>query len=211
MKKLYIFDLDGTLVDAYRAIWLSLNFTRRKLGYPEVSYDEVKRKVGKGDKLFILTFFPKQDLEPALKLYREHHKKTLLQYAQTYPYARWLLYQLKRKGKLVAIASNRPMYYTNLVLKKLNLKKYIDYILCADKIKTLKPDPKVLKLILKKLNVKKEDAVFIGDMDIDLETAKRAGVDAVYVKGGSSSLFSVAKYRNKKVASSLRAILKLFP
>ncbi|MDP2921840.1 MAG: HAD family hydrolase [Candidatus Omnitrophota bacterium] len=208
-KRLFIFDLDGTLADAYLAIQRSMNYTLKNLGYPPVSLLEVKRKVGKGDKRFITSFFPEKDEEKAIEIYRRHHKKSLLRYSKPKPYSRELLYMLKRRKKIIAIASNRPSYFTNLIIKKTGLARYIDLVLCADEINSLKPKPKILNVIMRKFQVKKQDTVYIGDMDIDMETARRARVDAIFVTGGSSSLKSVKKYR-KKVISKLNKILTIY-
>ncbi|MDP2923850.1 MAG: HAD family hydrolase [Candidatus Omnitrophota bacterium] len=209
-KRLYIFDLDGTLANAYRAIEKSLNFTLKKLGCPAVSYEKAKREVGRGDKVFMKTFFSKKDFKRALAIYRAHHKKAVLTYSKLRPHAKQLLCTLKRRKKITAIASNRPSYFTNLILEALGIKKFFNMVLCADEIKSNKPNPKILNTIIKKSSLNKQDAVFIGDMDIDLETARRADVDFVFVRGGSSALSSVKKYRNKKVVSSLREVLDLY-
>lgn len=206
-KKLFIFDLDGTLVDAYRAIEKSTNFTLRKLGLRPVSYMKVKRKVGKGDRIFMESFFPEKHIEKALGIYREHHKKALLRYTKLRPFAGWLLFTLKRKKKILAIASNRPYYFTNIIVKKLGIKKYFDMVLCADQIKLLKPGPRILYTIMNRFKVVKKDTIYVGDMDIDMETAKRAGIDAIFVRGGSSTLKSVKKYKNKKVVHFLNEML----
>ncbi|MCX5687908.1 MAG: HAD family hydrolase [Candidatus Omnitrophica bacterium] len=206
VKKLFIFDLDGTLADAYGAIERSINFTLKRLGLPLVTYQEVKRKVGRGDRLFMKSFFSAKDMEKALKIYKPHHAKALLKYTRLRPYAKKLLYTLKREKKFLAIASNRPYYYTNIILKALGIKKYFDIVLCADQINSLKPNPKILYTIIKKLGVSKEETVYTGDMDIDMETASRAKVNAIFITGGSSALNSVKKYKNKKVIHSLTEI-----
>ena len=207
-KKLFIFDLDGTLADAYVAIEKSINFTLLKLGHKPVSFEVVKKNIGNGDKNFVAVFFPKHEVDEALAVYRTHHKGSLKKYAKLKPCARMLLYNLKRKKKLVALATNRPSYYTNIVLTSLGVKKYFDYILCADEVKSLKPDPKIIKIILKKFGIKKQEAVYSGDMDVDMETAKRADVDAVFVAGGSSSARDVRAYKNKKTVRFLRDFFK---
>jgi len=203
VKRLFIFDLDGTLADAYGAIEKSINFTLKRLGLPLVAYQEVKKRVGRGDRLFMKSFFPAKDMEKVLKVYRPHHAKALLRYTRLKPYAKKLLYTLKKEKKLLAIASNRPYYYTNIILKKLGIRKYFDVVLCADQINSLKPGPKILYTIIKKLGVSKEETVYTGDMDIDMETAKRAKVDAIFITGGSSTINAVKKYKNKKVIHSL--------
>ncbi|MCK9614806.1 MAG: HAD family hydrolase [Candidatus Omnitrophica bacterium] len=209
-KKFFIFDLDGTLADAYRAIEKSLNFTLNKLGFSKVSYKEAKQKVGRGDKIFMETFFPPEAIKQALGIYRRHHKGALRMFSKLRPHARWMLKQLKRKGKLTAIASNRPSYFTNLILTTLGIKKYFNMVLCADEVRSNKPNPKILNVLIKKLNVARGETVFIGDMDIDLETAKRANIDVVFIKGGSSRPAVAGKYKNAKVISSLKEILKLY-
>lgn len=208
-KKLFIFDLDGTLADAYQAIEKSLNFTRAKFANKPVSYQVIKKNVGNGDKNFIKTFFSKPQADEALRVYRQHHKKSLKKYSRLKPYARMLLYRLRRRKKNLAIASNRPSYYTNIILRSLDIKKYFDCVLCADQIKSLKPNPKILNKILKKFKLKKEAAVYIGDMDVDLETARRARMDVIFVVGGSSTIRDTRKYKEKKIAYNLKDIVKL--
>lgn len=209
-KKLFIFDLDGTLADAYRAIERSLNFTRSRVGLSKVSYKEAKQKVGRGDRIFMETFFPPEKIKEALLIYRKHHKQALKIHSRLRPYAKQMLMRLKRKRKLTAIASNRPKLFTNLILKTLGIRKYFNMVLCADEIKSNKPNPKILNILMKKFGTTKEDVVFIGDMDIDLETAKRAKVDVVFIKGGSSRPSVVGKYKNAKTISSLKEISKLY-
>jgi HAD superfamily hydrolase (TIGR01549 family) len=208
-KKLFIFDLDGTIADAYTAIWKSLNFTRKKFKLKPISYNEVKRKVGRGDRLFMEVFFPKDMMERALIIYKKHHKKSLARYSKQKKNARKVLNILNKRSKLLAIASNRPYYFTVIILKSLDMKKYFDIVACADRVRSIKPKPGILYYVLRKLRVKKQDAVFVGDMDIDMETAERAGMDAIFITGGSSSLSAVKKYKNKKVIRSLEEILKL--
>lgn len=209
-KKIFIFDLDGTLADAYRAIEKSLNFTRRRLGLSSVSYLEAKKKVGRGDRVFMETFFPKKNFKAALAMYRAHHRQALVRHSRLKFSVKKVLYALKKKNKILAIASNRPHAFTEIILKARGINTCFDMVLCADDIRSNKPHPKILYAILKKFKLKKEDAVFVGDMDIDLETAYRAGIDAVFIRGGSSSLAAVKKYKNKKVISSLRELLDLY-
>jgi len=209
-KKLFIFDLDGTLADAYRAIERSLNFTRSRVGLSKVSYKEAKQKVGRGDRIFMETFFPPEKIKEALLIYRKHHKRTLKIHSRLRPYAKQMLMRLKRKGKLTAIASNRPKLFTNLILKTLGIRRYFNMVLCADEINSNKPNPKILNVLMKKIGTTKEETVFIGDMDIDLETAKRAKVDVVFIKGGSSRPSVVSKYKNAKTISLLKELLRLY-
>lgn len=209
-KLLYIFDLDGTLVDAYGAIHKSLNAVRKKFGYSPISFETVKKTVGKGDALFIKVFFKPQEAGRALEFYRKAHIKDLGKHCRILPYGLALLKQLKEQGKIIAMATNRPKVYTSLIVRKLGIAGYFKKILCADEINSLKPRPKILNLIVKEFKVKKSQTVYIGDMDIDMEAAARAKIDAVFAAGGSSSIKSVGKYKNKRIAYSLKEVIGLY-
>jgi phosphoglycolate phosphatase len=209
-KKIFIFDLDGTLADAYKAIEKSLNYARLKFGLEKVSFRQVKINVGRGDEKFINTFFTKDIAKEALKIYRSNHKRSLALYSSLRPQALVLLKALKKRNKIIALASNRPSPFTRIILESNGILKYFDYVLCADEVKRLKPNPKILKVILGRFKLKPSFAVYIGDMAIDLETAKRAGIDAVFVAGGSSSYKEALRYRRVKAIRNLKSILNLY-
>ena len=209
-KKLFIFDLDGTLADVYTAIERSLNFTRNTLGYSNISYGVIKRSVGKGDRLFMEAFFEPEDTARALRIFRKHHKESVMRYSRLMPFAKQLLRKLKDKGKYIAIASNRPTVFTNRILKALDIRRYINYVLCADKAKRIKPYPDILINIIGHFKVSPKDAVYTGDMTIDLEAAHRAKIDGVFVKGGSGFIKEARAYRKAKIISSLREILRIY-
>jgi phosphoglycolate phosphatase-like HAD superfamily hydrolase len=209
-KKLFIFDLDGTLVDAYRAIEASLNATRAHFGYSRVSYSQVRRRVGRGDRRFIEAFFKRKDAEKAVTFYRKHHKRSLVKFSRLMPGALRTLAVLKKRAKLVAIASNRPSPFTRIIVKTTKLSRYVDGVWCADEVKSLKPRPKILNVIVKRFAVDKRETVYIGDMGIDLDTARRARIDPVFVTTGSSSTREVKKFKKKKVIASLPELLKFY-
>jgi len=209
-KSLYIFDLDGTLVNAYIAIQKSLNFTLKELDYKGVSLRRVKKSVGWGLRLFIEGFFKPQDIDKALRIYRKHHKQSLKKYATLMPFAKKILKSLKSKKKYVAVASNRPTRFTNIILKKLDIRKYIDYVLCADKLRKIKPAPEILKRILRRFKKSRQETVYIGDMVIDLEASRNAHLDSVFIKGGSNTIKEIKRFKEAKVISSLNQILDIY-
>jgi len=209
-KRIFIFDLDGTLVDAYRAIRVSLNFALNKFGYKKVSLHTVKMSVGKGDRSFIKKFFKDGEVDKAIKIYGAHHSLSLLNFSKCLPHAKSLLKKLRMRKKIVVIATNRPDKFSQIIIKSLGLKKYIDCVLCADTTGKRKPDPGMLWMAIEKFNLNRKDAVYIGDMTIDLEAAKRAKVDSIFVEGGSSELREAKNFKNTKIISSLKEVLSIY-
>jgi len=209
MTRLVIFDLDGTLVDAYEAIVKSLNFTRAALGYAKVDVLHVKKAVGKGDRNFIEGFFKKRDRAAALRIYRAHHKKALVGHARLMPYARQTLLRLKKHGLTLAVASNRPAFYSNILVRHLSLRRYFDVILCAKSTHELKPNPKILRMIVRRCRAKPSEAVYVGDMVIDVETARNAHMRSVAITTGSSSRRALLAAKPSFLISRLNQLPRL--
>jgi len=185
--KLVIFDLDGTIIDAYPAIIESFNHAMRYLGYPQKSSLVIRRAVGWGDEALLRGFVRKTDLRKVLSAYRRHHAISLLKLSRLMPGALGILGYLKNKGYKMAVASNRPTRFSLILIKHLGLQKYFDYILCADKLKEGKPHPEILNKIIKRLSFKKSEAIYVGDMTIDAQAGRRAKVRTIIVTTGSSS------------------------
>ena len=201
--KLVIFDLDGTLVDAYEAIIKSVNLTLKKMGYPQAPALRIRKAVGWGDRLLLGAFIDAKDIGPGLVIYRKHHRIALKKYSRLLTNARDLLRELAEGGFKIAIASNRPTEFTGIILSHLKIRKYFDYVLCADKLPKGKPHPEILLRIMKRLKVKPPEAIYVGDMVIDVQTARNAGVKSIAVCGGSSSLEEIKKARPFKIIKNL--------
>ncbi len=208
--KLIVFDLDGTLVNAYEAIVKSFNYTMRKLHYPLMDAYIIRRAVGWGDKFLLKKFVKENDLIKALSIYRNHHKQALVKWSVLLPQAQQALIYLKRKGYKLAVASNRPARFSRILIRHLGIKKYFDYVLCADKLRNIKPHPQILREIMKKLHAGPKETVFVGDMAIDAITARRAKVRAIIVTTGSSSISEVKKEEPYRVIKKLSSLLKVF-
>jgi len=207
--KLVIFDLDGTLVNAYAAINNSFNYVMRELGLKPQSADTIRRAVGWGDANLLRPYVRERNLKRALGLYRNHHKHSLLEYSRLYPYARHLLRHLKAEGYKLAVASNRPTEFSLILLRHLRLIDFFDYVLCADKLKYGKPHPQILNKIIRWFAFKKSEVLYVGDMAIDAQAGRRAGVKTVIVTGGSSSNFEIKRERPFRVISSIDRLMKL--
>ncbi len=185
-KKIGIFDIDGTLVDAYDAITRNFNYALKSLGYPSVSIEQVKRAVGGGSKLLAAKFVRPEHIEEFLKIYNNNHTRFLKGRVRLMKGSEELLKFLTDRGLLLGVATNRSRSSVPPVLEELKIDKYFDIICTADDVANPKPDPSMILYIMDTLKAKKEESFYIGDMVIDFLTGKNAGVDTYILATGSS-------------------------
>ena len=207
--KLVIFDLDGTLVNAYAAVYRSLNYVMQKFKLPAVGHAVIKRSVGWGDRNLLGRFVGPQRLEQALSLYRRHHNATLGNGVHFLPGARKVVRQLKQQGYRLAVASNRTTSSSEVILRHLKVRDCFDCVVCGDRLKNFKPHPEILKHILQKLSLTSGQAVYVGDMAIDVETGRRARVKTIAVLTGSSPRAEIIKARPFKVIRDIRPVVSV--
>ncbi len=206
--KLVIFDLDGTLVDAYPAISQSVNHTLQKLNYPRRDALTIKRAVGWGDVSLLKPFVKPKDLKHAVRIYRHHHKTALVRYSRLLPHVKNILNYLRKKGYKLAVASNRPTKFSLILIRHLGIKKYFDYLLCSDKLKHAKPNPLILNKIRQKLKVSALESLYVGDMVIDALAGKRAKIKTIIVTTGSSTKQEIKKARPFRIITGIKELLK---
>jgi phosphoglycolate phosphatase len=206
---LVIFDLDGTLVDAYLAITRSFNYTMRNLHYKPQGSRVIRRAVGWGDRCLLQPFVAPEDLDAALVLYRKHHAKSLIRYSRLFPGVKALLSALKKRKFLLAVASNRPTRFSNILIKHLGIRKYFDRVHCGDKLTRMKPHPQILRTIISGFSLKPGQALYVGDMFIDAQTGRRANVKTVMVSTGSSSVAELRKEKPFKIIPRVKDLSRL--
>lgn len=207
--KLIILDLDGTLINAYPAIIRSFNFTMARLNYPLQGERTICRAVGKGDDKLLKPFVRSEDLKKALCLYRQHHQKALLKHSTLFPKVKMILQLLKQRGHKLAVASNRPSRFSWILIRHLGLARYFDYVLCADTLRYRKPHPLILRKIMRYFSLKPGETVYVGDMTIDAQAGRRAGVNTVIVTTGSSDWAEIKKEKPDFIIRKIADLLKL--
>ncbi|MFA5645401.1 MAG: HAD-IA family hydrolase [Candidatus Ratteibacteria bacterium] len=200
--RLVLFDLDGTLVDAYQAIHESSNHILRTFDKEEIDYDTARRSVGKGIKAYMQTLIGSDEWEKAAEIYTTHHLKALSSVVLQ-PGAMELLLFLKQKGLFLAVASNRPSKSGLRILELLTIHSFFQKTLFGDQITHPKPNPEIILELIRFFQCKKEETLFIGDMPIDGETGNNAGVRTFLLPTGSSSLEEITLSRPEKIFTSL--------
>ena len=189
MKKLVIFDLDGTLLDTIADLAESTNHALKQLGYPTHNVETIRTFVGNGINKLLERALPLQEqTEENVRLMRSHfvpyydaHNADL---SSPYPGIVHLLEDLQEKGIMIAVASNKYQEATvKLVKHYFPMINFIEILGQREGI-NVKPDPSIVFDILQKANVNKEEVLYVGDSGVDMQTAINAGVDAVGVTWG---------------------------
>ena len=184
--KAIVFDLDGTLLDTLDDLWLSVNYTMDKFGFPHCDRREVRGFLGSGVRVLVEKSLPedKKDMTDeclsVFKAYYDVHKDD-----NTRPYDGVIdmLKAVRAAGLKSAIVSNK---YDAAVqqLKNVTFNGLVDFAVGeGNGIKT-KPAPDGVLLALKNLGVSKDEAVYVGDSEVDLKTAENSGLKCVAVTWG---------------------------
>ena len=190
-KKLFIFDLDGTLVDTAPDFKNSINYMLNELNESEVSLEEIRNWVGYGARELIRrTVVDKniphdeQRIEEMLKIFLLHYTHNIDDDSVLFNNVRNVLEFLKNNGIKLAVCTNKMERLSNILLEKLNVLHMFDYLVGGDSLSKSKPDPFPLLNICDKLNTEISDSIMIGDSVTDLNAGKGAGMPVVLVSYG---------------------------
>ena len=192
MKKLVIFDLDGTLLDTIADLAESANHALKQLGYPTRDVETIRTFVGNGVNKLLFRALPDEEKneENMMRMrthfvpYYDAHNADL---SAPYPGIVALLEELQAKGLRMAVASNKYQEATvKLVKHYFPMIDFVEVLGQREGI-NVKPDPTIVFDILQKAGVSKEETLYVGDSGVDMQTAINAGVDAVGVTWGFRS------------------------
>lgn len=189
MKKLVIFDLDGTLLDTIADLAESANYALKQLGYPTHDVETIRTFVGNGINKLLERALPshEQTEENVIRMrshfvpYYDVHNADL---SSPYPGIVNLLEDLQAKGIQIAVASNKYQAATVKLVKQYFPNIDFVEILGQREGINVKPDPTIVFDILKKAKVSFEETLYVGDSGVDMQTAINAGIDAVGVTWG---------------------------
>lgn len=206
-----LFDFDGTLADSFAAITASTNHVLRHFGKPEMLESDIRRYVGFGLQNLMETLLPDCPADEAVAVYREHHPSVMRTGTKLFPGVADTLAELRRRGLKQAVCSNKAVAFTKQLVASLGLADTFEAVLGPDDVGVPKPDPAMLLEGMKRLGVSRFETVYVGDMAIDVHTAKAAGVPVWLVTGGAAGLEDAAASGPDRLLSELREILTLIP
>lgn len=183
----YVFDLDGTLLETLKDLAASTNFALRQYDMPEHSIEDVRMFVGNGVKKLMERAIPNgldnPKFEEVYAIFRQHYLNHNLDTTKPYDGIPELLRELKVRGKKLAIVSNK-FYAATQDLARHFFPDTIEVAIGERENIKKKPAPDTVVEALRQLGVSKEGAVYIGDSDVDIMTARNSGLPCASVLWG---------------------------
>ena len=185
----YIFDLDGTLLDTLGDLTASVKYAMRTHGMPEHSVDEVCRFVGNGVRRLMERAVPGGAAHPAFEAafatFRRHYMEHSLDTTRPYEGIPEMLQELKRRGRHTAVVSNKFDAATKELCRHF-FPDTIDVAVGEHEAEGIrkKPAPDTVLQALSQLGVGQEGAVYVGDSDVDIQTARNSGLPCISVLWG---------------------------
>ena len=188
--KAVLFDLDGTVLYTLEDICASTNRTLHAFGAPERSLEELRQAVGNGARRQVGTYFPGGEsgprFEEAMVYYKEDYTRHCADHAVPYDGILEALSRLKAAGLKLSIVTNKPQAPTQ-VLWQAHFGGLVDFAIGEAPGIPRKPAADMVDLALSRLGVTREEAVYVGDSEVDIATAKNAGMPCFSVSWGYRS------------------------
>ncbi len=179
-----VLDLDGTMIDAFPDVVAAANQLRQARGMRPMAYDEVIAHVGHGPEVLVKGVLPglaRQDVADAVGQFASAYEALRDAHSTLFDGVREFLQQ---SGVRKAVLTNKLERLARSVLQRFELTDYFEKICGFDTTGFRKPDGRALVWVLGALGVTPDQAVYIGDSDVDMHTAQAAGVPFVLVKTG---------------------------
>ena len=185
--RLAIFDMDGTILYTLEDLMISVNHALRTEGLPERTLDDIRRFVGNGIRKTIERAVPEGTptnvIDRLFNKFNEHYKVHSNDHTRPYDGIVEAIRDIRSAGIMTACVSNKSDFAVQ-DLVKIYFDGLFDYSVGAKEGKELKPAPDSVYDVLETLGIDKKDAVYIGDSNVDLETAVNSGLDCISVLWG---------------------------
>jgi phosphoglycolate phosphatase len=181
-----IFDLDGTLIDSQLDLVLAVNAMLEHMGREPHVHEKICSFIGNGAPMLVQRALGEDameaEVEKGLAYFLEYYRAHMLDNTDVYPGVREALVQLQQYP--MAVLTNKPVHFSRAIIEGLNLSRYFRYVYGGNSFETKKPDPQGAQILLRELQASPHEAMMVGDSDVDIKTARNAGMHACGVTYG---------------------------
>ena len=204
-----VFDLDGTLVDSYAAITESLNHALAAAGHPPLPPAEVRGLVGHGLEALVEKVLGAEGVDEGVRRFRERYAEVYLETTCCLPDVKETVAALAQRGYRMGVASNKPARFGRPLLEHLGLGVHFQGILGPDLVEHTKPHPAMMCRLLEILELPGDEVVYVGDMPVDVETCRNAGLCCWLVPTGSSPVEELVSAGGDRLLDGFSELLDL--
>ena len=210
--ELIVFDMDGTILDTLEDLKNSMNYTLRLHNMPERTLDEIRSFVGNGIRKLIERAVPSgtsnDKIDIIHKDFMKHYEVHCADFTKPYNGVNDLIKELRKRGYKTAVVSNKAdpavqdlciQYFSDLFDLAIGERPEI----------AKKPAPDMVNSALEQLQISKEDAVYIGDSDVDVATARNSRLDMIAVDWGFRTREFLVEQGAEIIVSKPEEILEL--
>ncbi len=214
MKKLIIFDLDGTLINTIADLGACTNYALEKLGYPTHDIESYKFRVGNGINNLFRRSLPEGEKtdENVLRVRREfipYYNAHNTDLSRPYPGMVELLEALQAEGILLAVASNKYQEATTKIIGELYPSIRFSAVLGQREGINIKPDPQIVFDILQATGVDKAGVLYVGDSGVDMQTGLNAGVETCGVTWGFRPRTELEPFHPQHIVDSVEELRQI--
>jgi phosphoglycolate phosphatase len=205
-----IFDLDGTLLDHFRAIHKVFSVVFERVGAPPRGFEEVKRAVGGSHETTLRQFVSDAQFDEALRIYRELIQGEMaLEGVLLLEGAAETLEQLRLRGVKMAVLTNKWGKVSRRLLHHLEVAHYFAAIVGAEDTPWKKPQPEMTDFTLRKLGASPAETLLVGDSPFDAATARAAGLKVCLIATGTHTREQLMGEQPDWLVGSLREVIGL--
>jgi len=177
-----IFDLDGTLIDSKLDLALSINAMLKRMDRAELVHEQIFGMVGNGAPVLVRRALGAETLKTAsdeeadtgLAYFLSYYRNHMLDNTVTYPGVREGLALLENYP--MAVLTNKPVNFSRAILDGLGLSRYFRFVYGGNSFEKKKPHPMGVETLLRELNAKAQEAMIVGDSEVDIQTARNSGI-----------------------------------
>jgi len=183
-----LFDLDGTLVDSYAALAEAVNHARRAHGLHELSAGRIRDFVGDGLETMLQRAFETENVPRSAKMaFEERYDQICCAKSRVLDDVEETVAALHARGVAMAVCTNKPTSFSKKILDFLGLAPFFRAVVGPDLAGARKPDAQHVLHALAATECPASEALFVGDMPVDVHAARNSGMDVAVVPTGSSS------------------------
>ncbi len=201
-----IFDLDGTLIDQFRAIHHAFSKTIVEMGYSAPTYEDVRRAVGGASEATMTLLIGEERAKEAVSRLRPIFEEVMLDGLTPLPFALESLSRLTEAGLKTAVLTNKYGPHARAACDHLGFSRHLEFTLGADDTIWKKPQCELTDHALTKLGASANEAVYIGDSPYDYKTAKNSGMDCILVATGTHSAEELSSLGPTVVLENLKEV-----